>query len=196
MVLIQVCITAVTTMLAVLIGGWLTVRAQDRLWRRDQARQWRDIRLRAYTEFVDAFREYVAYVLNPSTVITAVPRQRPPGDLMPYFDEAGTRYKEHLESTKTALRLVAAQQAVVNSSSTLVQRARALAASRAQLSVDALPAEQFDSLWAAEREFIFAVRDELGLVDELALPPNAPVTTSPDRIRRQHAEQTRPGVRV
>ena len=52
MSLIQVSITATTTMLAVLIGGWLTVRAQDRLWRRDQDRQWRDIRLRAYTEFV------------------------------------------------------------------------------------------------------------------------------------------------
>lgn len=44
-------------MLAVLIGGWLTVRDQDRLWRRDQDRQWRDIRLNAYTDFIGAARE-------------------------------------------------------------------------------------------------------------------------------------------
>ncbi|MEU1589714.1 hypothetical protein [Micromonospora sp. NPDC005710] len=76
MSLIQACVTATTTMLAVLIGGWLTVRAQDRLWRRDQDRQWRDIRLSAYTDFIGAVREYVAHVLHPAARITAVPRPR------------------------------------------------------------------------------------------------------------------------
>ncbi|MGC4837647.1 hypothetical protein ACLQ3D_24415 [Micromonospora vinacea] len=87
MSLIQAGVTATTTMLAVLIGGWLTVRAQDRLWRRDQDRQWRDIRLNAYTDFIGAVREYVAHVLNPAARITAVPRPRDPGDLMPFFDD-------------------------------------------------------------------------------------------------------------
>jgi hypothetical protein len=181
-------------MCAVLIGGWLTVRTQDRLWRRDQARQWRDIRLRAYTDFTNAFRQYVAYVLNPATKVTAVPRPRPPGDLMPFFDETGTRYKEQLESAKTALRLVTAEPAVVTASSDMIRRARALAASRATAAVDAVPSELFDALWAAEREFVAVARVELGLTGVRELP-EAPVTGPPDRSRRPHAERTAPGVR-
>lgn len=111
--LIQTCVTAATTLLAILIGGWLTVRAQDRLWRRDQERQWRDIRLNAYTDFIGAVREYVAFILNPAARITVVPRPRDPGDLMPFFDDVGSRYRERLESTKTALRLVAGRPDVV-----------------------------------------------------------------------------------
>lgn len=42
---------------------------------------------------------------------------------MPFFDEAGTRYREQLEATKTALRIVAADSAVIVSSAELVQRA-------------------------------------------------------------------------
>jgi hypothetical protein len=181
MVLLQVGVTAVTTVAAVLVGGWLTIRSQDRLWMRDHSRQWRDIRLRAYTEFTTAFREYVAYILNPAVEIKAVRRPRPPGDLMPFFDEAGTRYKEQLESTKTALQLVAGQQAVVTTSAALVQRARALASMRATLSIDALPTEEFDALWAAESEFIEAARAELGLAGEPSPRPFTPVTAQSDR---------------
>jgi hypothetical protein len=86
----QLSITAVTTLLAVALGGWLTIRAQDRLWRRDNRRQWRDIRLTAYTGFLTAFREYVAYVLQPPVRVVAVARPRSPNDLMPFFDEKGT----------------------------------------------------------------------------------------------------------
>ncbi|MFF4880925.1 hypothetical protein [Micromonospora sp. NPDC000668] len=122
MSLIQACVTATTTMLAVLIGGWLTVRAQDRLWRRDQDRHWRDIRLNAYTDFIGAVREYVAFVLNPAARIIAVPRPRDPGDLMPFFDDEGSRYRERLESTKTALRLLAGRSEVVSGSSELMRQ--------------------------------------------------------------------------
>lgn len=166
--LIQACVTATTTMLAVLIGGWLTVRAQDRLWRRDQDRQWRDIRLNAYTDFIGAAREYVAFVLNPAARITAVPRPRDPGDLMPFFDDEGSRYRERPESTKTALRLVAGQPEVVSGSSELVRQARLLAAMRADSGVEALPANRFDALWEAERRFIEAARAELGLPSAFA----------------------------
>lgn len=160
---LQVSVTAVTTILAVLVGGWLTVRAQDRLWRRDQQRQWRDIRLAAYTEFIAAFREYVAFALNPNARITAVLRPREPGNLMPFFDGAGTRYRERLESTKTALRLVAGRPEVVATSSDVVRHARQLAAARASDGVDALSDARFDALWAAERAFIAVAREELGL---------------------------------
>lgn len=161
--IVQACVTATATMLAVLLGGWITVRAQDRLWRRDQDRQWRDIRLKAYTEFLGAVREYVAFTLNPEARIIAVPRPRDPGDLMPFFDEQGGRYRERLESTKTALRLVTGRPEVVQESSALVRQARLLASARAGTAVDALPGERFDALWEAERKFIDVARAELSL---------------------------------
>jgi hypothetical protein len=105
----------------------------------------------------------VAYVLLPSTVITAVPRQRPPNDLMPFFDEQGNGYKERLESAKTALRLVSDNPAVVEASQRMVRCARQLAVHRATNEPGALPADGFDDLWAAERAFVAAARLELGL---------------------------------
>ncbi|GIE99800.1 hypothetical protein [Paractinoplanes rishiriensis] len=159
----QVSVTAVTTLIAVGLGGWLTTRAQDRLWRRDQQRQWRDIRLAAYTGFLAAFREYISYALRPDARITAVPRPRPPHDLMPYFDEKGSAYRERLEATKTELRLVSAAPRVVEASSAMVRQARLLAAERATHEVGAVPDEHFDALWTAEREFVQAARAELGL---------------------------------
>jgi hypothetical protein len=158
-------------MLAVLIGGFLTVRAQDRLWRRDQQRQWRDIRLKAYTDFINAVREYVAYILNPAARITVVPRPREPGDLMPFFDDEGSRYRERLETTKTSLRLVAGHPEVVKLSSMLVRQARMLAAARASCGIDSLPEIRFIELWAAEREFIAAARAEIGLAGSLRPRP-------------------------
>jgi hypothetical protein len=159
-------------MLAVLIGGWITVQAQDRLWRRDQQRQWRDIRLAAYTEFIGAVREYVAFTLNPAAHITAVPRPRDPADLMPFFDSEGGRYRERLESTKTALRLVAGRPEVVSGSAALVRQARVVAALRADHSVEEMPPECFDKLWQAERRFIDEARAELGLLS--AFTPAVP----------------------
>jgi hypothetical protein len=194
MSLVQVSITAAATMLAVLLGGWLTVRAQDRLWRRDHERQWRDIRLSTYTEFVGAFREYVAYVLQPEARISAVPRPREPGDPMPFFDENGSRYKERLESAKTVLRLVASRTTLVRASSSMVHQARVLAAGRATHGIDNLPSSQFDALWASEREFITQARAELGLTGAIEMGPHlagerdgrSPAEVElPDDVRRE-----------
>jgi hypothetical protein len=158
----QLGITAGTTLIAVLLGGILTTRAQDRLWHRDNRRQWRDIRLSAYSGFLAAFREYVAYVLQPPVQIVAV-EHRGRGDLMPFFDETGTPYRERLEAAKTTLRLVSGTPQVVEASSALVRQARWLAADRATHSVETMPPERFEQLWAAERAFVDAARDELGL---------------------------------
>ena len=116
---LQVVVTAVATLFAVVLGGWLTIRGQDRLWRRDNQRQWRDIRLKAYTDFLTAMREFVAYLLTPSAVVTAVARQSGAGDDMPFFDDHGTRHKERLEATKTAIRLIAGTTAVVDATDVL-----------------------------------------------------------------------------
>jgi len=167
MPLVQVGLTAMGTLVAVLLGGWITVRAQDRLWQRDNARQWRDIRLKAYTDFLSAFREYIAFALQPSAVVLAVPRPQVPSDLMPFFDEKGSEYKERLEATKTAVRLVSGGSSVIQASNTMVRHARWIAASRASHDAGAIPPERFQDLWAAEREFVLAARDELGLSSAL-----------------------------
>lgn len=160
---VQVVITASATLLAVVLGSWVTVRAQDRLWRRDHARQWRDIRLAHYGEFLAAFREFVAFVQLPTTKITTVRRQREPHDLVPLFDEAGSPYREKLEAAKTAMRLVSSRPEVVRASQTMLHYARQLAAERANTAPELTPSESFDRLWEAERAFVRQARDELGL---------------------------------
>jgi hypothetical protein len=165
----EVAVTAGTTLIAVALGGWLTSRAQDRIWQRDHQRQWRDIRLTAYTGYLTAFREYVAYVLLPTTQVVTVPRPREPHDLMPFFDEAGSAYKERLEATKTTLRLISGRAGVVRASNKMVRYARLLAADRATCKVDEIPQERFEGLWSAEREFVLAAREELGLTSDFEI---------------------------
>jgi len=102
----SIAITAAVTLLAVVLGGWLTVWNQDRIWRREYARQWRDIRLSAYQEFLSAYREYLAFIQDPNSKITAVPHPRRPDELMPFFDANGRSYREKLESARTGVTLV------------------------------------------------------------------------------------------
>ena len=162
-------LSAATTLFAVILGGWLTLRTQDRLWRRDHQRQWRDIRIDAYTRFLTAFREYVAYVLRPTVKVRAVPRPRRPQEFMPFFDETGSPYKERLEAEKTALRLIAASPRVVRACNMMIRCARTLAADRATRGVDAIAPERFENLWSAEREFVLAARAELGLASDFEI---------------------------
>lgn len=156
-------ITAVVTLVAVTLGGWLSVRTQDRSWRRDHARQWRDIRLSAYKNFLSAYREYIAFTLDPTAKIVSIPHPQLTGDLMPFFDENGRAYKERLEATKTALRLVSELPMTVRGAENLVRRARRIASARATHAIGEISHEEFQELWAAERAFVASARQELGL---------------------------------
>src|ERR1700677_2035041 len=91
-------ITAVVTLFAVLLGGWLSVLNQDRTWRRDHSQQWRDIRLTVYQDFLSAYREYLAFVQDPAAKISAVAHRRRGDDMMPFFDSEGRPHKERLEA--------------------------------------------------------------------------------------------------
>jgi hypothetical protein len=166
---LQVGVTAAATLTAVLLGGWLTTRSQDRHWRRDHQRQWRDIRLAAYSEYVSAFREFVAYVLRPTTQVVAVPRPAEPYDLMPFFDQEGSTYRQRLEASKTAVRLICDRPEVVQACNAMVRHARLLAAERAGHDIDSVPAERFQDLWSAERQFVLAARIELGLAADFEI---------------------------
>jgi hypothetical protein len=165
----EISATAVTTLIAVILGGWLTIWGQDRLWRRDHQRQWRDIRLAAYTSYLTAFREYIAYVLRPTTRVSTVQRPRKPYDPMPFFEDQGSVYKERLDAAKTALRLVSGRPDVVQASNEMVRQARLLAADRATHDIDALAPERFERLWSSEREFVLAAREELGLASDFEI---------------------------
>jgi hypothetical protein len=98
-------ITAMIALFGVLLGGLLTFRHQDRLWWRDHARHWRDIRLSTYKDFLSACRQYVTFTLEPTANIEAVPHPYNPGQVMPFFDEAGRPYKENLEASMMTVRL-------------------------------------------------------------------------------------------
>ena len=164
MVLASSAVTAVVALLAVALGGWLSTRNQDRLWQRDHERQWRDIRLSAYTNFLSVYRQYVAFALEPTANITAVPHPRVAGQMMPFFDEAGRPYKEKLEAAFTAVRLVSEQPDTVRTCIGVVTPARQIAAARAAHSPAELPSDSFGELWSAEQAFLVAARKELGLL--------------------------------
>jgi hypothetical protein len=156
-------ITGLVALVGVVLGGWLSLRNQDRMWQREHQRQWRDIRLSVCNEFLAANRRYVAYVLDPGASITAVPHPREPGRLMPFFNETGRPYKEALEAGFTAMRLVTQRPETVRAGVLFVNCAREVAAARATLSEADIPSQAFERLWAAEQDFINAVRAELGL---------------------------------
>jgi hypothetical protein len=154
---------AVATLLGVLIGGSLTVWNQDRMWRRDHARQWRDIRLSAYKDFLSAYRAYLAFTQDPNSKITAIQHPRRTDELIPLFDADGRPYREKLEGARMTVTLVS-QNAVTRDALFLVmQRVRAIAAARAIHSPDEMPDELFLNLFAAHNAFESAARNELGL---------------------------------
>ncbi|MEU6260473.1 hypothetical protein [Streptomyces sp. NPDC047043] len=139
------------------------MRNHDRMAQREHERQWREVRLRFYNDFLAAHRKYVAFVVEPTARITAAPHPRSPGRLMPFFDETGRPYKETLEAGFTAMRLVALRPATVGTAVEMVTHARQLAAARATCSPADLPSRVFQQLWDAEQDFLNAIRGELGL---------------------------------
>jgi len=158
-------ITALVALLGVALGGWLSLRNQDRSWKRDHARQWRDIRLATYRDFVAASREYVAYALEPTANIGAIPHPRNPDILMPYFDADGRPYRERLETASTAVGLVSESAETLRATGDVVRSVRRVAAARAGHSEPELPAQELEPLWSAQRAFLTAARRELGLIE-------------------------------
>jgi hypothetical protein len=116
-----------------------------------------------YTDFLAAFREYVAFALEAASSITAVPHPRLDGEYMPFFDEHGRPYRQRLEVAKTEIRLLSESDSVLLAADVVLLHARRVAAARGSHPVDAMPAKLFDELWAAESEFITAARADLGL---------------------------------
>jgi hypothetical protein len=170
MTLANSAITATVALLGVLLGGYLSIRNQDRLWARDHARHWRDIRLSAYKEFLGAYRQYIAFTVEPTAKITAIPHPRAPNTLIPLFDEVGRSYKERIDEASIAARLVSESSETTDAIMRLSRCARAVAASRASHGIDDMPSEVFERLWSAQDAVLVTFRRELGL-------PPAPPTS-------------------
>lgn len=152
----SIAVTAAVTLLWVALGGWLTVWNQDRIWRREYARQWRDIRLSAYKDFLSAYREYLAFVQDPSSKITAIPHPRRKDELMPFFDADGRPYREKLESARMGVTLVSREPETRDAIFLLMRRVRAIAAARAGKSPAKIPDDLFPNLFAAHNAFMSA----------------------------------------
>ena len=161
----QTVVTSVTALASALVGGWLAMRGHDRAARRDDARHHRDLRLGYYEAFVTAFRGYIAHLQLPDTTVTAVRRARPPHDLMPQFDAAGSAYSRRLDATKTAVRLITSNTNLIAASRLMVHAARCLAVDRATTPADATAAELYEQLWDAERKFLILARKDLGITN-------------------------------
>jgi hypothetical protein len=160
-------ITGLVALIGVALGGWLSLRNQDRMWRRDHDRHWRDIRLRTYSDFMSSLRRYVAFVVEGDARIDAAPHPTVPGEQMPLFDSEGRPYKEGLEAALMAVRLVSSRLETVRACIGTVAAARQVAAARATLPASGVPSNLFEVLWAAEHEFLNFARIE---VDLAALP--------------------------
>jgi hypothetical protein len=163
----NLAITAAVTLIGVALGGWLTVWNQDRMWRRQDSSQWRDIRLSAYEEFLSAYRAYLAFVQDPNSKIAAIAHPRRTGEFMPFFDADGRPYKENLEAARMKVSLVSQKQETTNAMMLLMQRVRAIAATRATQLPGEIPDASYQSLFAAHNTFVSAARREVGLAGSL-----------------------------
>jgi hypothetical protein len=112
---------------------------------------------------LSAYREYIAFALEPTANISARPHPDRPGDMMPYFDDIGRPYLEKLDATKTTVRLVSEMPETGDILDLLVRRARRIAAARATYGAKEIPGEDWQKLWAAEHAFVTAARKEIGL---------------------------------
>lgn len=101
-----------------------------------------------------------------------MPHPRYPGELIPFFDEAGRPYKERLEGEFAAVRVVSELQETVHSANRVVIAVRQIAAARATVAEADIPLDAFKNLAAAEQELLSAIRRELGLAS-WAEDPNA-----------------------
>jgi hypothetical protein len=133
------------------------------MWHRDHAQKWRDVRLSAYEGFLSAYRALLAYILDPGSIITAVPHPTYKGDMMPYFDESGRSYREKLEAARMTVFLVTESPETIDAARFLMRRVRNLAGLRAEYEPSQIPENMFRDLFDAHDAFTAAARSELGL---------------------------------
>ncbi len=166
-----VWLSGVLALVGVGLGGVLSLRAQDRAWRREEVRRWRDARRATYAEFVAAVRQYRAFVTGPDVGVEVW--SHPDGTrLIPGVAAEGAEHQTRMEAAFTAVQLVAQDQETVNKAHLLSSIARRVAVARAVHGAGRVPSELDESLFIAERDFLNCARRDLGLltVDDVPFP--------------------------
>lgn len=163
MTLVSSIITGVVALLGVLLGGIITIRNQERLWVREHERQWRDIRLRVFEDFIAACRGTVAYISSPDAKIKSAPHPQRQGDSIPFYDEIGTPIRERMDAAVTKIRLISSSSETANSAHQMVFSIRDLAAARATYVHDEMPHELWLRVFENQQKFLLAARNELNL---------------------------------
>lgn len=156
-------IAGVAALLGVTLGGYVTIRNQERMWKREHDRQWRDIRLQAFDDFVTAYRGMMAYISSPEAGITSTPHPRRAGEWIPYFSESGQLFRERLEIAVSRLRLVVLSGDTSRCAHAVVYALRDLAAARAEHPHDGMPDDLYLRFFEVQQRFLTAARAEVGL---------------------------------
>jgi hypothetical protein len=155
-------ITALVTLSGVALGGRLSRGWRDRLLERDEARQWREIRLRTHNEYIDAYRDCVAFICDSPERIRVVARPDRPDELLPVLGGPGMRLRQRLDAAASSARLVSRSPATLDAVDSLVRRIDRLAVEWAGQPRDAIPVGPYDAVTAALQDYTDKVREELG----------------------------------
>ncbi len=159
---LAVWIAGLTTLAGVGLGGALTSRAQERAWKREDARAWRDARRATYGGLVAAVRRYRGYVAGPQADVEVW--FHPDGErLVPGIGTDGAAHQDAMESAFTEVQLTARDQHTVDHAHLLTSIARRVAVARAVHGAGHVPSHLDEALFTAERDFLNAARRDLGL---------------------------------
>ncbi|WP_203883988.1 hypothetical protein [Planotetraspora kaengkrachanensis] len=166
---ITVWLSGLMALAGVGLGGLLSSRAQDRAWKREEQRRWRDARRATYGEFVSAVREYRLFVSGPDTRVEVW--MHPDGTrLIPAIDSEDGECQTKMEASFTAVQMVAREQETVDKAHFLTSIARRVAVARVVYGPGKVPSDLDESLFTAERDFINSARRDLGLLDMNDVP--------------------------
>ncbi|MEV1173865.1 hypothetical protein [Nonomuraea sp. NPDC049784] len=166
---IAVWLSGLMALAGVGLGGLLSSRAQDRAWKREEQRRWRDARRTTYADFVTAVREYRSFVSGPDARVEVW--MHPEGTrLTPAIGQDGAAYQTKMEASFTAVQMAAQDQETLNRAHFLASIARRVAVARAVYGPGQVPSDLDESLFTAEHGFLNSARRDLGLLDMDQVP--------------------------
>lgn len=149
----------ISALLGVWLGTMMSARAQDRAMRQDQERQAAEVKRAAYVSHLTALRAYLVYVTSHAGEISVI-RDQGGNPTRPSFSGRGHDVREAVETTYTALQLVAAEQETVNQAHLVSRAARRIAVAAAEH--DPQLGQKLLIFWELERKLVNQLRKELG----------------------------------
>ncbi|BCB73696.1 hypothetical protein GCM10022251_79940 [Phytohabitans flavus] len=180
----NVWLSPLVALIGVMLGGVLSSRVQARAWKQEEMRRWRESRMATYGDFVTAVRSFRTYVLRPDSLIEVI-ALNDGVRMTPGFEGEGTFQYQAVEATLARIKMVAQDQATVDTAVRHLRIARRFAVARAVYGLDQIPRDLNDLLFRTELGFVNAARTELGLPDvaSLTYPDEVATTTRGEELR-------------